>query len=667
MKNKNKTIRNKLLKWFLLIALLPATVVTFINYRISSSSQKKEVTNNLISITESKVNQIETFIDERARNVATIAKIPQVIEAIEIYKKIFEKSETYSQKYKVNDSKVRPFLSNYLEIFGYSNIFIISQYGDIVFSVNNLKYLRKNLYKGIYKNSELAKVFDRSKTLMQVEVSNFNYSTFTNEPTIFIATPVLKSGVVIGVVVLQMNNKELYKVVNDYTGLGQTGETILGSKIDGKIFFTAPTRHDPSAAFKRIANDNNEEINLVEKAIKGIKGNNINIDYRNQETIAVWRYLPSLNGGIIVKIDTAEALASLKDQKNTVIILATATLFLVFTGAILVAKSISKPIVELTTVVKKISQGDLQEKAPIATLDEIGQLAQSFNIMAEKLKESFANLEDKVKERTAELANANEAIISLNEKLKEENLRMGAELNIVRQMQQMILPRPEELKIEGLDIAGYMEPAEEVGGDYYDVLYIDGVVTIGIGDVTGHGLESGILMLMTQTSVRTLKEIREADPVRFLDVLNRTIYKNIQRMNSDRSLTLGILNYIPGKLSISGQHEEAIVVRNNGDIEMIDTMDLGFPIGLDEDIVDYIDHKLIELATGDGVVLYTDGITEAEDINQKQYGIERLCHVISNNWQSSAQEIKRAVISDLRLFIGKQKVFDDITLLVLKQ
>jgi serine phosphatase RsbU (regulator of sigma subunit) len=664
---KNRKILNKLLVWFLLIALSPATIVTFINYHISSSSQKKEVTNNLISITESKVNQIETFIDERERNVATIARIPQVVEAIETYKNILKKSGVNSLEYKNFDNKLRPFLTNYLEIFGYSNIFLISQDGDVVFSVKRIKDISSNLYKKTYNNPELAKVFDRSKTLMQVEVSNFNYYTATNEPALFIATPVLKSDIVIGVVVLQIDNKELYKVVNDYTGLGKTGETILGSKIYGKIFFTAPTRHDPNAAFKRIVNSNTKEKNLLEQAIKGIKGNNINIDYRNKETIAAWRYLPSLNGGIIVKIDTEEALASLKDQKNIVIILATATLFLVFIAAILVAQSISKPIVELTTVVKEISQGDLSQKAPITTLDEIGQLAQSFNTMAEKLQESFANLEDKVKERTAELATANEEIITLNEKLKEENLRMGAELNIVRQMQQMILPRPEELEIEGLDIAGYMEPAEEVGGDYYDVLYIDGVVTIGIGDVTGHGLESGILMLMTQTSVRTLKEIREADPVRFLDVLNRTIYKNVQRMNSDKSLTLGILNYVEGKLSISGQHEEAIVVRNSGHIEMIDTMDLGFPIGLDGDIADFIDQRLIELEPGDGIVLYTDGITEAEDINQKQYGIERLCHVVSKNWQSSAQEIKQAVIRDLRRFIGEQKVFDDITLLVLKQ
>jgi phosphoserine phosphatase RsbU/P len=288
--------------------------------------------------------------------------------------------------------------------------------------------------------------------------------------------------------------------------------------------------------------------------------------------------------------------------------------------------------------------------------------------MAKQLQQSFETLEDKVKERTAELATANAEISALNERLKSDNLHMSAQLDILREMQQLILPKTEELAaIEDLDIAGFMEPADEVGGDYYDVLHADGVVTIGIGDVTGHGLESGILMVMAQTAVRTLQEIQEADPVRFLDTLNRTLYKNVQRMNSDKNLTLAILNYAEGRISISGQHEETIVVRKGGQIERIDTIDLGFPIGLDNDIADLISHTTVELQPGDGIVLYTDGIPEAEDINKEFYGLERLCSVISINWHKSAEQIKQAVIDDLQQFIGEQKVFDDITLVVLKR
>jgi serine phosphatase RsbU (regulator of sigma subunit) len=298
-----------------------------------------------------------------------------------------------------------------------------------------------------------------------------------------------------------------------------------------------------------------------------------------------------------------------------------------------------------------------QLKSQVATLT---QLLDVFD-------QSILVQSDRLEQAIEQLADSAQKLDTLNQRLKEDNLRMGAQLDIVRQMQQMILPNPEELEIEGLDIAGYMEAADEVGGDYYDVLNTDGVVTLGIGDVTGHGLESGILMLMAQTAVRTLKEIRETDPVRFLDALNRTLYKNVQRMNSDKTLTLAILNYSQGRVSISGQHEETLIVRNGGEVERMDTMDLGFPIALYDDIAEFIRHISIELKLGDGIVLYTDGIPEAKDINKKQYGVEQMCEVISQNWHLSAQEIKQAVIDDLRGHIGTQKVFDDITLLVVKR
>lgn len=279
-------------------------------------------------------------------------------------------------------------------------------------------------------------------------------------------------------------------------------------------------------------------------------------------------------------------------------------------------------------------------------------------------------VEDITQRKLAEIAleQANQKILSLNNRLKQENLRMSSELEVTRKLQQMILPKEHELSlILGLDIAGFMEPAAEVGGDYYDVLQQHGRIKIGIGDVTGHGLESGMLMIMVQTAVRTLLQSEENDPVRFLDTLNRTIYGNVQRMSSDKNLTLSLIDYEQGKLTLSGQHEEIIVVRRNGTLERFDTIDLGFPIGLEEEISDFLDQKQIHLDVGDVMVLYTDGITEAENESRQLYGVDRLCEVICQHVDESASNIRQSVIDDLRSHIGTQKIYDDITLLVLKQ
>lgn len=302
--------------------------------------------------------------------------------------------------------------------------------------------------------------------------------------------------------------------------------------------------------------------------------------------------------------------------------------------------------------------------------DEKGNIIQYLSIQTEitdrKLLEK--NLEKIVEIRTQELAKANHEISLLNQRLCSENMMMSGKLKILHQMQQLILPKTEELKqIKCLDIACYMEPMDELGGDYYDVLVLDDIITIGIGDVAGHGLESGVLMVMTQAAICTLKQQGEKNPVNFLDTLNKAIYHNIQRMKSEKNLSLAILNYADNKISISGQHEEIILVRKGGKIELIDTIDLGLPIGLDYDIKEFINHKIIELNSGDGIVLYTDGITEARNINKHQYGINRLCNVVSQIWHLEVENIKNTIVDDVKKFIGLNKISDDITLLILKQ
>jgi len=151
-----------------------------------------------------------------------------------------------------------------------------------------------------------------------------------------------------------------------------------------------------------------------------------------------------------------------------------------------------------------------------------------------------------------------------------ENERMKTELEVTRRIQIMILPQKEELEqVAGLAIAGFMEPAEEVGGDYYEVLQHDnnGRILISIGDVTGHGLESGMLMLMTQAAVRTLLENDEQDTVKFFSSLNSIIYKNAQeRLEVDKNLTLSLLEYVP---TYTGDYESVVVMKTSLWCEMV--------------------------------------------------------------------------------------------------
>lgn len=351
----------------------------------------------------------------------------------------------------------------------------------------------------------------------------------------------------------------------------------------------------------------------------------------------------------------------------TQIIAALLSLALVTICIIKISTRLTSGIKSLVGAAEKIKNKQYDVSIKISSNDEISQLENAFNNMIGEIHNHTENLEQLVNERTTELGKAHHEMLDLNKRLKADNKRLGAELDIVRRLQMMVLPRRQEIEaIKAIEIATSMIPANEVGGDYYDAIQDGAIVRIGVGDITGHGLESGVLMLMVQTAARTLIENGENDPVKFLNTINKVIYKNSQRIGTDKNLTLLFMDYSNNYITVYGQHEEVLIIRKDGTLEVINTMDLGFIVGLEEDITNFINPIRIPFSTGDAAILFTDGVTEAQNENGDFYTSERLCRISTENHSKSAMEIKNAIIEDLMLFIDSRTIYDDITLLVIK-
>ncbi|AWI60431.1 SpoIIE family protein phosphatase [Sinorhizobium fredii] len=343
------------------------------------------------------------------------------------------------------------------------------------------------------------------------------------------------------------------------------------------------------------------------------------------------------------------------------------SLLFVTSAVFAISKRITGGISALADAARRIQTKDYSVRVDIPTRDEVGEAGAAFNRMAEQISYHTENLEQLVEDRTKEIEEANLQISELNEQLRSENLRLGAELAVARRIQMMVLPKARELEeIPAVEIAAYMRPADEVGGDYYDVLRDGERLKIGIGDVTGHGLESGVLMLMVQSVARALQEAGDMDPAQFLNRVNRALYKNIVRTNANKHLSLAFLDYDGSRLMLSGQHEELIVVRSGGCVERIDTLDLGLPIGLEPDISAFVATQEVAFAQGDMIILHTDGVTEAEGPDGELFGIERLCESARRRHGQSAEEVKAGIIEDLMAHIGTQKIHDDITVVVMR-
>ena len=245
---------------------------------------------------------------------------------------------------------------------------------------------------------------------------------------------------------------------------------------------------------------------------------------------------------------------------------------------------------------------------------------------------------------------------------KAEKERLERELQIATHIQTSILPR--NLQVENLEIAATMLPATEVGGDYYDVLPGNGGCWLGIGDVAGHGLRPGLVMMMLQSVVSALSRSQvDAAPRDVLQTVNAVLYDNVrERLGQDEHATLTLIRYFSsGKLVFAGAHEDLLIVRAaTGKCERIPT--LGTWVGATRDIAAATEDQYAQLEDGDLLLLYTDGVIEAANAKGEQYGADRLCAELEAAQHDSVTVIRDRLLSSVRAFLAVQE--DDIALLV---
>ena len=132
-------------------------------------------------------------------------------------------------------------------------------------------------------------------------------------------------------------------------------------------------------------------------------------------------------------------------------------------------------------------------------------------------------------------------------------------------------------------------------------------------------------------------------------------------------MTLSLLDYKNKTFTLTGQHEAVIICRADGECEITDTNDLGLFVGFEPDISEFIDEVKIRLEPGDQMVLYTDGLTEAVNEDDEEFGLRRLCEAVRRNSGLPAKGILDNVMADLYAYIGSAKIHDDISLMVIKQ
>lgn len=363
------------------------------------------------------------------------------------------------------------------------------------------------------------------------------------------------------------------------------------------------------------------------------------------------------------------ALASIRNRKSVIYFAGTLAI-LQYGGLMFYLYADIKPMIaNLMQLTAQISpqMAEANEKFKIVSIEPMSFILKSFymGLTAFLVIYSIKNAND-TSQRQANL------IFDTEKKaILEENMRLGMELDVARQLQAMVLPSSQEISsCKDLQVAAMMEAANEVGGDYYDVYPMpNGSTYFAMGDVTGHGLQSGVVMMMTQCSFRSSLERGGQTLPEMLMNINSVLFGNIQgRMKDTRNLTLSLFHYENGKIFLTGQHEDFLIMKSGEkESKVIDTIDLGIYVGLTDNIEGMVAEREIDFAIGDTFLGYTDGVTEAENHEKHYYGHHRLKAKFEELAHLPATEIVAGIYADLRAFIGNTEIFDDISLMVVKR
>jgi len=248
--------------------------------------------------------------------------------------------------------------------------------------------------------------------------------------------------------------------------------------------------------------------------------------------------------------------------------------------------------------------------------------------------------------------------------LKAARDALWGEMEVAKRIQTALLPKVHRL--DGYAVAATMLPANEVGGDYYDIVETAaGETWLSIGDVSGHGVESGLIMMMTRTSIlTTVNHNGGYRPSRVLEVANSVFKQNAARLGTDRYMTLSAMLLDRDRIAFAGKHQDILIYRRaKGDTETVPTT--GTWLGVVDDLTGRLTDREVPIEEGDIILLFTDGVTEAANESGEMFGEQSLVHALNRYADLEVDEIVKNIVRDVRGHMHTQT--DDVSLVAIQR
>jgi methyl-accepting chemotaxis protein WspA len=380
------SIATRLAGWFLLIALVPCLFLLAVTAYFSRQSLRETVRQRLMVICDAKAAQLEEYMAERKGDARILVNAPGFIDAAAKLEGLLKAGKGATDEYRAGLELVRPRLAAFADANSYANFYLFDPEGILLIAYRPGLEFGPGLETGPLRATELAGAFRRSRALVQPVLSDMQIYPGRDVASAFVVGPVLKEGAMVGVVALELEASAIFQSFNTYFGLGETGDVTLAMREGNEITYVAPSRFNPTAAFKDRLQLGSKEGFDMQSAVTGNRGYGEMVDHKGTEVVTAWSYLPSYRWGITVKQNSDEAFELLRKQRQAIAAFMVFAGLLVFAVARAVAQSISRPIREAASVAERVAAGDLTARVEITASGETGQLLRAVETMTGDLR-----------------------------------------------------------------------------------------------------------------------------------------------------------------------------------------------------------------------------------------------------------------------------------------
>ena len=381
-----RSIKGKLLLFALCIALIPISVGTTANYLNARRALKRQITQDLTAVAEGRKAHVVAFLEAKKGRTVDFSSDGFIRDRLEE----ISAEESLTLKKDISTGLNAHLLSNKKPLDPYiEGIEVVDMDGRVVAATHETMLGQDMSGQSV----AFARVVDKDYT--ETCVGQPHFTPYLDANTICIAAPITsrKSGDTIGVIVNHYNMAFLNEVTTNRTGMGETGEVVLGQRKGDDIVFLNSLLYAPDAPLNLTVPLDSTQARPMRLALEGGSGAVIAPDYRGVDVVAAYQDIPSMDWGLVAKIDKWEAFAPLKWLGIVALAIWLITAAAAASVAFFFAFSFSRPINRLRDTTDRFAAGDLKARAKITRRDEIGKLARSFDNMAGELEGEIAERE----------------------------------------------------------------------------------------------------------------------------------------------------------------------------------------------------------------------------------------------------------------------------------